>query len=207
MTVEIETAAAKAPKTSRGERTRQRILEAAEAEFGERGFHEAAVSGITQRAGVALGSFYTYFNSKEELYRALVEHMGEITRRWLAERTGGAPDRLSAERQGIEAFIEFVRAHRSLYRIVMESQFVAPDAYRAYYDGFADAYRRGLHSAALNGEIADGPAEERAWALIGMSVFLGLRYGVWDAERPASEVAGAVAGLLEHGLAPKPKVS
>ena len=203
MTLDADIAATKAPKTSRGERTRQKILEAAEAEFGERGFHEAAVSGITQRAGVALGSFYTYFNSKEELYRALVEHMGEITRRWLAERTAGAADRLAAERQGIEAFIEFVRAHKALYRIVMESQFVAPDAYHAYYSGFAEAYRRGLQSAAASGEIAAGPAEERAWALIGMSVFLGLRYGVWDESRPASDVAEAVAGLLEHGLSPR----
>jgi AcrR family transcriptional regulator len=205
MTVETPTGVAKAPKTSRGEKTRNRILDAAAEEFGKRGFHDAAVSGITQRAGVALGSFYTYYNSKEELYRALVEHMGEITRRWLAERTAGAPDRLTAERKGIEAFIEFVREHKSLYRIVMESQFVAPDAYRAYYDVFAEAYRRGLQSASRTGEIAAGHDEERAWALIGMSVFLGLRYGVWDSKRPASEVAEAVADLIEHGLAPRGK--
>ena len=207
MTVELPNTVAKAPKTSRGERTRNRILDAAAEEFGQRGFHEAAVSGITQRAGVALGSFYTYFNSKEELYRALVEHMGEITRRWLAERTAGAADRLTAERKGIEAFIEFVRTHKSLYRIVMESQFVAPDAYRAYYDVFAEAYQRGLQAASRTGEIAPGHDEERAWALIGMSVFLGLRYGVWDDERPAAEVAGAVAGLIEHGLAPRDTLS
>ena len=207
MTVELPQGVAKAPKTSRGERTRSRILDAAAEEFGQRGFHEAAVSGITQRAGVALGSFYTYFNSKEELYRALVEHMGEITRRWLAERTAGAPDRLTAERKGIEAFIEFVRTHKSLYRIVMESQFVAPDAYRAYYDVFAEAYQRGLQAASRTGEIAPGHDEERAWALIGMSVFLGLRYGVWDDERPAAEVADAVAGLIEHGLAPRDTLS
>jgi AcrR family transcriptional regulator len=203
MTIEATDLGGKAPKTSRGEKTRGRILDAAAEEFGERGFHEAAVSGITQRAGVALGSFYTYFNSKEELYRALVEHMGEVTRRWLVERTAGARDRLDAERKGIEAFIEFVRSHKSLYRIVMESQFVAPDAYQRYYSVFAEGYQRGLQAAAEAGEIEPGPDEERAWALIGMSVFLGLRYGVWDTERPAAEVADAVSDLLAHGLAPR----
>jgi AcrR family transcriptional regulator len=201
-----ETAAAdalqdKAPRTSRGERTRHKLLEAAREEFGEKGFYEAAVSGITQRAGVALGTFYTYFNSKEELYRALVAHMGELTRNFLSERIAKAPDRLTAERAGLEAFIEFVREHKNLYRIVMEAQFVAPEAYRAYYDVFAEDYRRNLAAASAQGQIRPGHDEERAWALIGMNVFLGLKYGVWNEDRPAAEVAAAVADLIEHGLA------
>ena len=62
----------KAPRTERGRRTARKLLEAAAKEFGERGFHEAAITGITARAGVALGTFYTYFESKEELFGALV---------------------------------------------------------------------------------------------------------------------------------------
>ena len=54
----------KAPRTPRGERTLRKILDAAEEEFGERGFAESSIVGITQRAGVALGTFYTYFDSK-----------------------------------------------------------------------------------------------------------------------------------------------
>ena len=102
------------PKTARGRRTREKLLEAAEIEFGEKGFHEAAISGITQRAGVALGTFYVYFESKEEVFRALVSYMGHLTRTSIAEKVADAPDRLSAERQGIEEFIEFVRRHRNL---------------------------------------------------------------------------------------------
>jgi len=192
----------KTPRTSRGERTRRKLLEAARTEFAEKGFYEAGVSGITQRAGVALGTFYTYFTNKEELYRALVAHMGELTRHWLAERVATAQDRLTAERIGVEAFIQFVRTHKDLYRIVMEAQFVAPDAYKAYYDVFADDYRRNLAAAAARGQIRPGHDEERAWALIGMNVLLGLRYGVWSDDRPASEVAAAVADLIENGLSP-----
>jgi len=61
----------KTPKTKRGRLTREKILRAAETEFGEKGFHEAAISAITHRAGVALGTFYVYFESKEEIFRAL----------------------------------------------------------------------------------------------------------------------------------------
>ena len=196
-------ASPKTPRTSRGERTRRKLLDAARAEFGEKGFYDAAISGITQRAGVALGSFYTYFHSKEEIYRALVSHMGELTRHWLADHTAGIDDRLAAERAGVEAFIDFVRGHKDLYRIVMEAQFVCHDAYQGYFQVFAEEYRRNLAAAASRGQIRPGADEERAWALIGINVFLGLRYGVWAEDRSSAEVAGAVADLIEHGLAPE----
>lgn len=190
----------KEPKTRRGRETRNRLLDAAEIEFGERGYHEAAISGITARAGVALGTFYVYFDSKEEIFRALVSHMGRLTRHWIAERVGATPDRLTAEQRGIEAFIEFVRAHRNLYRIVSEAQFVAEDAFREYYSVFADAYRDNLEQAAAKKEIRPGDYEVWSWALIGMNVFLGMRFADWDEARPAAETAAAVADLLTAGM-------
>ena len=189
------------PKTKRGRQTRESLLQAAEREFGERGFSDASVSGITQRAGVALGTFYVYFESKEEVFRALVSYMGELTRHWVAGRVAESPDRLSAERQGVEAFIEFVREHRNLYRIVSEAQFVAEDAFREYYSVFADAYREHLVQAAEDGEIRDGDCEVWGWALIGMTVFLGMRYSDWDEQRSASDIAGAAADLISRGMA------
>lgn len=193
----------KAPKTARGKRTRDKLLAAAEAEFGERGFHEAAISGITERAGCALGTFYVHFDSKEAIFRALVAHMGRLTRHWLTESVKGASDRVTAERMGVEAFIVFVRRHRDLYRIVMEAQFVAEDAYRAYYSDFAEAYRANLSAASGAGEIRPGGEEARAWALIGMNVFLGLRYAVWDEAGDPAAIADAAGDLIAHGLIKK----
>lgn len=190
----------KTPKTARGLKTRNKLLDAAEKEFGEKGFHDGAISGITQRAGVALGTFYTYFESKEAVFRALVEHMSNRTRTHVASRVAGAPDRLTAEREGIAAYIELVRQNEDLYRIIMEAQFVAEEAYRAHYDRFARAYQKNLTEAAARGEIDPAHIEERAWALIGISVFLGLQYGVWDKDKPAEDVADAIDGFVRYGL-------
>ncbi len=190
------------PKTKRGRETRDKLLEAAENEFGERGFHEAAISGITQRAGVALGTFYVYFDSKEEIFRALVSHMGHLTRQWIAERIAESPDRLTAERRGIQAFFEFVRRHGNLYQIISEAQFVAEDAYREYYTAFADAYRQNLERAADDKDIREGDYEVWAWALIGMSVFLGMRFAAWDDSRSSEEMAATVADLISTGMLP-----
>ena len=190
----------KEPRTERGRKTLRRLLEAAAAEFGERGFHDAAITGITQRAGVALGTFYTYFESKEELFRALVRDMSQATRAHVADAVRGAPDRIAAERIGLAAFIAFTRRHRELYRIIEEAQFVAQDVYREHYLTFVDGYSRNLAGARERGEIADGPDEPRAWALIGMSVFLGMRYGIWNRDLSPGEVADAAITLVSEGL-------
>jgi AcrR family transcriptional regulator len=193
------------PKTERGRRTLRRLLDAAGEEFGTRGYHETAISHITQRAGVGLGTFYVYFKSKEEVFRALVADMGVRTRHALADAVKDAPNRLEAERLGIRAYLEFVRTHKSLYRVVMEAQFVAPEAYSAYYRVFADAYRTQLDQAAARGEISQGDEEVRVWALMGASTFLGLKYGVWEDGADVAAVSEAAADLMINGLAPRAK--
>ena len=170
-------AAAKAqPKTDRGERTRRKILSAASAEIGRRGFSVTSISDITAAAGVGQGTFYIYFQSKEEVLREMVLQMGRDLRQHLSEATAGTKNRLEAEREGLRAFIEFVRGNPGLYRIIEESQFVDDAIYRRHYMDFAATYRAALEAAEGRGEIRKGSAEVRAWALMGMAVLLGQRY-------------------------------
>ena len=192
----------KSPKTSRGRETRCRLLDAAEAEFGEKGFHDGSISGITQRAGVALGTFYTYFESKEVIFQALVVDMSRRIREWIGERVAKASDRLMAERLGIEAYIEFARQHKGIYRIISEAEFVATDAYREHYEGFARAYRRNLEKAARSGEIREGDYEAWAWAIMGIAVFLGMRFVIMDESKSPSEVADIMTDLIAGGIKP-----
>ena len=196
----------KSPKTKRGRITRNKLLEAAEIEFGEKGFHETGISGITYRAGVALGTFYTYFESKEEIFRALVRYMSRHTRRWVSQRIADAPDRLAAERMGIEAYILFAREHKGIYRIISEAEFIAPEEYREHYEGFYRAYRANLTKATENGDIREGDFETWSWSIMGIVVFLGMRFADWDDSRPASEIAEVVVDLIGRGIAPGRKI-
>lgn len=193
------------PKTPKGRRTLRRLLDAAEAEFGERGFHDTGITHITQRAGVGLGTFYVYFKSKGEVFRALVADMGARTRHALSESVRDAPNRIEAERLGIRAYLEFVRTHKSLYRVVMEAQFVAPEAHREYYRAFSEGYREQLSQAAVRGEISKGDDDVRVWALMGASTFLGLRYGVWQDDADLVAISEAAADFMINGLALRPK--
>ena len=57
------------------EDTLQKILEAAKAEFSQKGFQHASLRSIVKTAGVTTGAFYGYYKSKEALFEALVgEH-------------------------------------------------------------------------------------------------------------------------------------
>ena len=69
-----------APKTKRGAARREALLRAAEAVIGEQGFAASSIADITRRAETALGTFYIYFSSKEEVFRELVLEMGRLTR-------------------------------------------------------------------------------------------------------------------------------
>jgi len=193
----------KAPRTARGQRTLRKILDAARHEFGERGFGETSIVGITARAKVALGTFYTYFDSKEAVFRALVRDMSEQVRDHVAPSFGGASDALDAERRALHAFLGFVRENKAVYRIIDEAEFVDPEGFRQHYVTTADRIAKRLAVGAEQGETAPEQdrleREVRAWALMGANVFLGLRFGVWGNEDP-EQVAAAANRLIRDGL-------
>jgi AcrR family transcriptional regulator len=201
---QLGTGAAKTPRTPRGERTLRKILDAAREEFGERGFSDSSIVGITQRAGVALGTFYTYFDSKEELFKALVRDMSTQVRDNVGPALTDARDGLDGERRALEAFLKFVREHRDIYRIIDESEFVEPAAYREHYESTAVRIAARLKAARDKGEIGSGFSDRDldvvAWGMMGANVFLGLRYAVWD-DAHCEHIAEVMSRVWRQGFA------
>lgn len=193
----------KAPRTARGERTLRKILDAALEEFGNKGFADSSIVGITRRAKVALGTFYTYFDSKEAVFRALVGDMSSQVRIAVAPALEGATDALDGERRALSEFLRFVRRNKQVYRIIDEAEFVDPEGFRRHYQSTAERIAGRLAAGEKNGDIRASATElERevhAWALMGANVFLGLRFGVWGSE-DEEQVAQVVGRLLRDGL-------
>ena len=196
-------ASGKAPRTPRGERTLRKILDAAREEFGERGFSDSSIVGITQRAGVALGTFYTYFDSKELLFQALVRDMSAQVADTVGPAFVGSLNALDAARDGLELFLRFARENRHIYRIIDEAEFVDPRSYREHYETTATRIAARFVAARENGEIAadlsNSDLEILAWASMGANVFLGLRYSVWASADP-KRVATVANRLLRKGM-------
>lgn len=193
----------KTPRTERGRRTARKLLDAAAIEFGERGFHEASISGITQRAGTALGSFYTYFDSKDEIYRALVNDLSAKVREAALKARKPELPAFESERAALLGFLRFAQQHKEIYRIIDESEFVDPDSFRDHYESTAKRIAERLSDGASKGEIRPDVEEAHAWAIMGMNVFLGLRYAVWSQDRDLEEIADLANAFLSQGLRPR----
>ena len=129
------------PSTPRGEATRQRVLEAAEQVFGVKGYHGASVTEITRAAGVAQGTFYLYFRGKKEIFLDLVDTLSSRLVAVSREAASSGRDYIERERLGYEAFYDFARRHRHIYRIIQECDRVDPVTYRRFYTTLAPPYR------------------------------------------------------------------
>ncbi|MFP3854081.1 MAG: TetR/AcrR family transcriptional regulator [Anaerolineales bacterium] len=104
---------------------RLRIERLAIEEFANYDYHQASISRLVDRAGIAKGSFYQYFEDKEELFRYLLGLAAQEKARFLEEAMAGDPggtvfDQL---RRLMRRGLEFEFSHPGLAQI----------GYRAYY--------------------------------------------------------------------------
>ena len=134
-----------------------------------------------------------------------VEGSASARRESVAEHVGpairAAQGQIHAERAGLLEFIKFARTHKEIYRIIDEAEFVDPESFRMHYATTADRIARRLRAGAERGEVRDDVGEIHAWAIMGMNVFLGLRYSVWDGDVDPEEIADTVASMLARGIA------
>jgi AcrR family transcriptional regulator len=190
------------PATARGQRTRQKLLDAAEAVFGEVGYERASIVEITRAAGVAQGTFYVYFPSKKAVFVELVWELNRKLRRSLRKATDALvdPDRFELERVGALTFLEFVKEHQSLYRIVRQAEFVDEALFREYYRELSAGYRRGLEQSMDTGEIRRFDPEALVYMLMGILDFMGMRWVLWEGKLPSQEVLDDMLRFIRDGL-------
>ncbi len=188
------------PVTARGQKTRAKLLKAAESVFGEKGYERASIADITRKGGVALGTFYVYFPDKQSIFVEVVDELGTRLRRLIGESTAACTTRMDVEREGLRTFFEFVREHPNLYRVVRQAEFVDEACYRRYYDRFAKGYVSGLSQAMSDGQVRRMDAETLAYCLMGIGDFLGMRWVLWEEDPGMERVLDTAMSLIQHGM-------
>ena len=187
--------------TARGERTRHRLLEAAERVFAEVGYHEASIVKITEAAGVGQGTFYLYFESKKAVFDEVVLDLNSRVRHAMTEAAAKGSTRAESELLGFGAFFRFTADHPALYRIVRQAEFVSPETLRTHYERLTDGYVAGLRQAMEAGEVAAGDPEVLAWSLMGIGELVGMRWILWDGGRGMPEdVFDELARIIVRAL-------
>ena len=112
-------------KTARGFATQAALVRAAQKVFERDGFLDARITDITATARTATGSFYTYFNGKEEIFLAVVEALDEVglhppSLEYLAEHRADVADLIAEINAHQRAYLETYHRNAKMMRVVEE---------------------------------------------------------------------------------------
>ena len=196
-------------RVSREEKAREthmRLLEAAAQVVGEDGYADASVAKITRLAGVAQGTFYNYFDSRQEIFDRLLPYMGRQMLDHIRETVAADLTGAAREEARLRAFFGYLIAHPAFYRILYEAEIFAPRAHEEHFRLLVEGYRGSLGRSVGRGEI-DGYSEEELEAVIYILLsarsYLSMRYvydGKGGTEAPPEHVIDAYVKLVTRGL-------
>lgn len=190
-------------RLSRAER-RERILDAARAEFANHGYGAASVRAIAASAGVTTPVVYDHFSSKQDLYVDLLEVESQALTEATAELRVDDPSRPEAWiAAGVEAFFAFAEqrphAWRMLFHDVPADSEIA-EAHRALQrDGDAAIARLLANLPVTDDALTE--ADLQRLAVAARSTVNGLAQWWWEhPETTRGAVVDTAVRLLTHGL-------
>lgn len=193
---------------AKGER-REQLLDAALAAFVRGGYHGTHVKHIVEEAGVARGTFYLHFESKHEVFTALVDRTLAIILEAAPERDAAAFRSLEDARHALTGsylqVLQTLRRHRRLCRLLLEEAVGIDKGFRARLEEHYAAWRRmiagTLRRMVESGVVrADVDLELAAEAVVGMVDRVTRRYVLPDAEPDLRRLAAAVADMELRGV-------
>jgi len=151
--------------------TRERLLRSAQALIEEGGYAGAPVTAIAERAGVAVGTLYRHFDSKQELFVELFRAVCEREERAMRAACAEMAERPAVEKleHVLATFAErALRNPRLAWALIAEPVDPLVDAERlAYRQRYAAVIADGLSAGIAAGELPEQNAELTAAALVG----------------------------------------
>lgn len=189
--------------------TRAKLLEAGLAAFRDQGFHGTGIQEVVKTVGVPKGSFYNYFESKDEFGAAVIRHYAECMGAKLAAACEGAAD----ARSGLRAFFETEMREFEAARFVggclvanlggeLEGSDICRDALAAAMGGYVAGIVAAVARAQNEGTIrADVPAEALGRLLVDAWEGAVIRMKI---ERSLAPLRDCLARLLDGFFRPDP---
>jgi TetR/AcrR family fatty acid metabolism transcriptional regulator len=155
---------------------RDRILDAAERVFAQRGFFTAKVADIAKEAGVADGTIYLYFKNKDDLLISLFESRMERVNALLAGAVAGAKTPRDKLMAFVKAYVGMIAEQPTAAEVLTIELRQSTKFMREY-----SAQRFGELLRLLAGVIAEGQSA-----------------GVWSDAVPAPHAARMIWGMLDE---------
>lgn len=202
------------PAGKRGEKSeaiRESLLRAAEQVVGEIGYANASITLITQKAGVAQGTFYNYFQSRQEILDALLPALGKDMLVHVKKSALGGHSFAELEDRSFRGFFDFLAQTPHFFRILNEADVFAPKGHAQHFEMISERYLRFLRQSHGNGEFPgfrEDELETIVFILIAARTYLAMHYVFGeDGQKPLPEaVAETYIKFVRYGLegAPPP---
>jgi len=188
---------------------RERLLQAAAAEFAEHGFAGTGSESISRQAGMSKATFYEHFANKEECIMALFDRAAEVIMLAMADAARGAgADPAHRMRAGTRAFLSAVAEHSDYSQtLLVEIIGAGPGAARRrdqIMQTFAEVLDAENAAAARRGLITRFSSPLDAFAIVGAITELVSRQVRLGEPRDVMELAPVIDRLISGVLAPEP---
>ena len=187
------------------------MLAAAVAEFAEHGFDGAQMSAMAARAEVALGTLYSLFESKEQLFQVVVESTAESFVRALITDVTAVPGPRERLLRMIDVAFERFQTDRDFFRLYAQSthgwstriRLTMGEAAQERFAAFNHFIVGLARDAADAGVLRGIDPEAFGLALMGALTNVGAAVAEGTTTRPAEELAADMRALFERLLAPE----
>lgn len=185
---------------------RRRLLDAANRLIREEGFPALRIEEVTERAGLSVGTFYLYFEGKDDLFTSLVVAHTEDLRRQCQQAYHGAGRVLERLARGLDAYLDFIEENEKAFVYFRNS------GSRETTAGSLTSWAFAQHAADLRplvdegirtGEIRAGDAALLTQAVLGSMQHLA---GFWlenKQQHSRAEIFAFLASLSVRLLSPK----
>jgi AcrR family transcriptional regulator len=192
---------------------RRHIVETAAAEFAEKGFADAQVATIAQRAEVSLATVYAMFGTKDGLFQAVIETTGRAIREAVQARVEAVPPGRERLLVCIDALMDCFAESEDLFRIYVHGTHGLPwrirqamgDSGQAIFADFSHWLVGIARETRAAGELGSAHPEAVALALIGSVTTSVTAVVEGTAEADWPELAGGVRALFARILDTDPR--
>ncbi|ORV19081.1 TetR/AcrR family transcriptional regulator [Mycobacterium celatum] len=186
---------------------RDEIMAAAKKVFARKGFHATTIADIAKQAGLAYGSVYWYFDSKDELFHALMAVEEQALRAHVSAAVAAPADGVEPFRTAVQATLEFFEADKATVRLLFRDAYALGDRFEKHlggiYERFIDDIETFIVVAQERGEVVPAPPRMVAYTLAALIGQLAHRRLSTDDGVTAAEVADFVVALVLDGLRPR----
>jgi AcrR family transcriptional regulator len=190
---------------------RGEIMAAAKKVFAHKGFHATTIAHIAKEAGLAYGSVYWYFDSKDELFHALMSAEGDALRAHIAAAlaaSGQRPDKnWEPLRVTVQSVLEFFEADKAVTKLLLRDAYALGEQFEKHlgsiYERFIDDIEKHMIVAQQRGTVINAPPRMLAFSLAALIGQLAHRRLTTDDGVTADEVADIVVSFSLNGLRPR----